>query len=533
MALQEILNKPLNKPLTAGAKYEAAIAEPIEKIGKTQQEIGEFEATKAEDLATREAGKTKAKAASTRAMREEIKTSPEMGMLKSTEEQLMNAAFVPTQDNAKDLAGLFSLINVIGFAIGRGGKGNAQSAMSAMNGMAEGYQKGRADLYKKEKDQFDTSMKALKTKSDILGRRLKEISELAAVNKQAADEDADVLFAEQGADFLKKYKEKYGLAATVEFWKQVAQAKGKATELTISEEQKKAELASKDRANKLAEQRLNLEKERQQQGTYTYVTKDGKTYAINNKNPSDIREVPIDLSDSLKVGTQPKTSGGGAAAGQIERMSNAMTQISGSIKSIADLPITTTAPVFGQKDFKGLFSAPLSALNQNISKETSQMMAGRMIGVARNLASLETGGAATGLAGLTDSIQSGISIPAGAKLHVALDRLAEMRRIVEDSSRAALASPKYNESQKRLIEENLKIVKQAIPFTLEDVRDATVAGSGKSPKVAKEDESLSFTDYINKYGVGSSKEKGGSDSSLTEEEKAELEELRTKHGRKK
>lgn len=530
MALQEILNKPLNKPLTAGAKYEAAIAEPLEKIGRTQQEIGEFQATKAQDLATREAGKTRAKATSTRAMGEEIKTSPEMGMLKTTEDELMHAAFVPTQDNAKDLAGLFSLINVIGFAIGRGGKGNAQAAMSAMNGMAEGYQKGRADLYKKEKDQFDTSMKALKTKSDILGRRLKEISELATINKQAADEDADVLFAEQGADFLRQYKQKYGLTATVEFWKQVAQAKGKATELTIAEEQKKAELAARDKANKLAELRLA----QQQQGTYTYVTKDGKTYAINTKNPSDIREVPIDLSDSLRVGTQPKAPGtGGAASGQIERMSNAMTQISGSIKSIADLPITTTAPVFGQKEFKGLFSAPLSALNQKISKETSQMMAGRMIGVARNLASLETGGAATGLAGLTDSIQQGISIPAGAKLHVALDRLAEMRRIVEDSSRAALASPKYNESQKRLIEENVEIVRRAIPFTLEDVRDATVAGSGKSPKIAKEDENLSFTDYINRYGVGSSKEKGGSDSSLTEEEKSELEELRAKHGRKK
>ena len=108
MALQETLNKPLNKPLTAGAKYEAAIAEPLEKIGKTQQEIGEFEATKAEDLSTREANKTRAKAASTRAMREEIKTSPEMGMLKTTEDELMHAAFVPTQDNAKDLAGLFS-----------------------------------------------------------------------------------------------------------------------------------------------------------------------------------------------------------------------------------------------------------------------------------------------------------------------------------------------------------------------------------------------------------------------------------------
>jgi len=321
MALQEILNKPLNKPLTAGAKYEAAIAEPIEKIGKTQQEIGEFEATKAEDLATREAGKTKAKAASTRAMREEIKTSPEMGMLKSTEEQLMNAAFVPTQDNAKDLAGLFSLINVIGFAIGRGGKGNAQSAMSAMNGMAEGYQKGRADLYKKEKDQFDTSMKALKTKSDILGRRLKEISELAAINKQAADEDADVLFAEQGADFLKKYKEKYGLAATVEFWKQVAQAKGKATELTIQEQKHKEDMAARERqhretmaasARREAARMTHQEKMAELKSVGKPVSATNERYATTVFRASN--EVLRSLELIEKIGI---TTGGGALGGVV------------------------------------------------------------------------------------------------------------------------------------------------------------------------------------------------------------------------
>jgi hypothetical protein len=227
-----------------------------------------------------------------------------------------------------------------------------------------------------------------------------------------------------------------------------------------------------------------------------------------------------------------KTSGGagGAVAGQVERMTNAMTQVSGAIQSVADLQITTTAPLFGQKDFKGLFTAPLSALNQKISKTTSQLLQGRMVGVARNLASLETGGAATGLAGLTDSIQAGISIPAGAKMHVALDRLAEMRRIVEDAGRAALSSSKYTEEQKQLIRENIKIVEKAIPFTLQDVVDAVNTTGGKSPKVPKEDQNLSFTQYVNKYGVGSA---GGSqqDSSLTEEEKAELAELRAKHGR--
>jgi hypothetical protein len=261
-----------------------------------------------------------------------------------------------------------------------------------------------------------------------------------------------------------------------------------------------------------------------------------KETAAERRHREDMAQRERQHKQTLAAQTEralAKTSGGagGAVAGQVERMTNAMTQVSGAIQSVADLQITTTAPLFGQKDFKGLFTAPLSALNQKISKTTSQLLQGRMVGVARNLASLETGGAATGLAGLTDSIQAGISIPAGAKMHVALDRLAEMRRIVEDASRAALASPKYSPEQKQLIRENLAIVEQAIPFTLKDVNEAVIAGEGKSPKIPKEDQKLSFTDYVNKYGVGSSKEKAAAASSLTEEEKAELAELKARYGR--
>ena len=183
---------------------------------------------------------------------QEIKASPEFTNLRKLEEETMGKAFIPTQDTAVDIASLYSLVNVIGMSIGAGGKQNAMQAMHAMNGMLEGYQKGRGDLYKKEKDIFDTSMKTLKTKTDILQRRLKEISELASKNAAAADQEADVLFAEQGADFLKKYKEKFGLPATVKFWEDVVKAKGKATELTLKEEETAARDAASERRHREA-----------------------------------------------------------------------------------------------------------------------------------------------------------------------------------------------------------------------------------------------------------------------------------------
>ena len=237
--------------LSAGAKYEKAIAEPLETLAGTRQEEAEFAVTQKEDVSRREAERGRKKAEASRAEVQEIKASPEFTNLRKLEEETMGKAFIPTQDTAVDIASLYSLVNVIGMSIGAGGKQNAMQAMHAMNGMLEGYQKGRGDLYKKEKDIFDTSMKTLKTKTDILQRRLKEISELASKNAAAADQEADVLFAEQGADFLKKYKEKFGLPATVKFWEDVVRALGKATELTLKEEETAAREANAERRFKL------------------------------------------------------------------------------------------------------------------------------------------------------------------------------------------------------------------------------------------------------------------------------------------
>ena len=72
--------------------------------------------------------------------------------------------FIPTEKTAGDLGLIFTLTNIIGFGIGRGAKGSAQAALSAQNGMLEGYQKGDMDAYKKQKDIFEENQKALSMK---------------------------------------------------------------------------------------------------------------------------------------------------------------------------------------------------------------------------------------------------------------------------------------------------------------------------------------------------------------------------------
>ena len=406
-------------------------------------------------------------------------------------------AFVPTKETTQDIAGLFSVISVIGSIVGGSGKMAAQRAMGAMNGMMEGYRKGKSDQYKQERNQFDANFKSMIQKHSEFRKEMEDAVKLAATNKEAGFQAAELAATRAGSDIVKAQLRKGDLMGAYKL---------------VDESQKGANEAVK------LEQKARAEEARAEQ------------------HRADMAQRERQHSESLAqrerlAAIKAETKGaGGAASGQIERMVNAMSQVSGAINSLSQLPVTTTSPVFGQKEFGGLFTAPLSALNQKMSKETSQMMQDRLTGVGRNLASLETGGAATGLADLTKSIQAGVGIPAGAKLHVALDKLAEMRRIVEDAGRAALSSSKYSEEQKQLIRENIAIVEKAIPFTLQDVVDAVNTSGGKSPKVPKEDQGLSFTQYVNKYGVGTAGG-GKQESSLTAEEKAELDELRAKHGR--
>jgi len=234
-------------PQDKGQEYLSQIEPEMEELKKSTLAKSEVETAQKEQQAQSLAKKQQALSEATSAERQAIEGSAPYQEEKTVQEQLKNAAFVPRQDNAQDLATLFSLINVLGFAIGKGGKGNAQQALAAMDGMAKGYQQGRVDLYKREKDLFDTSMKTLKTKSDVLSKQVQEIVQLAARDKQAAAEKADAVFAQEGADFYRDYAKLFGLAALAEYDKQRVSGLTKAFELKNNQENKEKEFKLRER----------------------------------------------------------------------------------------------------------------------------------------------------------------------------------------------------------------------------------------------------------------------------------------------
>lgn len=229
----------------------------IEKqIGQTQQEAGQFAATQQEFEARQKADAARQQAELVGQERQAIEGSEAYKSLEQISKEAAEARFQPSQRTAQENMALFGLINVLGFAIGAGGKGNAMQALSAMNGMVEGVRKGDMDKYTREKDVFNTNLKALHDKSQMLATQVKRITELAARDKEKARLEFEALQAEQGADFVKQYASKFGLPATLKYLEQ--QAKGAERMLQMAQQ---AETREQARVQE-AQARIEREQER-------------------------------------------------------------------------------------------------------------------------------------------------------------------------------------------------------------------------------------------------------------------------------
>ena len=163
--------------------------------------------------------------------------------------------FIPTEKTAGDLGLIFTLTTILGFAIGGGAKGSAQAALSAQNGMLEGYQKGDMDAYKKQKDIFEQNQKALAKAVEGLKYELAQAEKTASVDKDLAMAQAEKAAVTYGGDAFKEYVKKNGIPKSAEHAKSLESMSFKNLELQ--------ERLTRD-ANELTMQkaRLGLEKAR-------------------------------------------------------------------------------------------------------------------------------------------------------------------------------------------------------------------------------------------------------------------------------
>lgn len=187
--------------------------------------------------------------------------SPERQALKLARDELKNAAFVPSKDNAKDIATMFSLIGIIGMAVGGEGKLSAYNTMGAMNGMLEGYQKGRADIYKREKDIFEKNIKVLQNKVTILQTELQEALQTYRTNRELGEQQAEIAFAKAGSKIGDAILKKQGIQRAVEYIDGVSKDTSSLVALRNDQVKRAEDMAFKERQQTETE-RANKARER-------------------------------------------------------------------------------------------------------------------------------------------------------------------------------------------------------------------------------------------------------------------------------
>ena len=446
-ALKTDMSKPA--PVTAGETYMQSV-EPTLKELKTAEEQklkGEKEKAiaTAESEATRQRALTSAAEAEATALRED----PARAQYESLVQEKAGAEFIPSKENAQDLAALFSLMNVIGFAIGAGGKQNAQAAMSAMNGMLEGHQKGRADLYKQQKDIFETNQKLLDKKIDGLYKFMQENTKLYAKDKLAAEANANAKFAEEGAGFLKTYYEKYGPGPTLDYMKQLVKAKEHAADLT-------------DREKTRAEQQ-----------------------AARLQQQREANEAKL---EAARLRAEQKTDKATQQQMMAQRAVNSLGGVASALESITMLPAGTTTGILPNLQTKdGVLNYVRNNVGRKVTSREAEILNTLFTGVGRNLASIEASGAATGLAELSKQMQSGIYINAGVDdpYKVAI-KLADIRRIATENIRPAIESGLMPKGQAETAAKLVERIEKAIPYTTADVVRAATKGKTTLGEKAEE-----------------------------------------------
>ena len=345
-------------------------------------------------------------------------------------------AFIPTKDSVNDIAGLFSVIGVIGMLVGGGGKMAGQRAMGAMNGMMEGYRKGRADLYKQQRNEFDANFKTMLQKHQEFRKEMEDAVKLAATNKDAGMAAAEEAATKAGSDIVKAQLRKGDLMGAYKL---------------VDESQKGAEEALKLEAK--ARDAEATEKFRREQS------------AANAAIRKEIAEL--------------KAQGSGKATQQAFIAQRAVTALQGAastMESVMKLPAGSTAgflPNLSTKD--GMFNFVRNAAGRKVSASEAKSIETLYSGLSRYLATIEASGTAVGLVGLTQQLEK-LQPKAGDTVGDTALKLADIRRISTEAVSAMVNSGLLPKQAGDAAQVQVERMEKAIPFTTNDVVEAMYGG---------------------------------------------------------
>lgn len=316
--------------------------------------------------------------------------------------------YIPTQDNAQDIASMFGLIGVIGSVLGAagGGKQSGLTAMGAMTGMLDGWQQGKKDLYEKNRADFEESLKDMEAKQKSLIDAYNRNLALLPYDAAKANSEMQIDLAKFSSPLIAKQFQVQGWDAL------------------------------------------------------------GKTIDSLIKAQTDLEKLRFEQEKATMPG-----GGRGSIYGTLytNNLATAANEISASIQNITTAPAATSG-LFQGRNTTGLMDAPLGVLTNKLTTQATQMYNNEMQSLGRNIARIQAGGRQPPESTQKD-FENQFTIRENDGPGTVLEKLARARQATERAIQVQIVSPLATPALVQIYAQILTQIKQDIPFTVEDVNN--------------------------------------------------------------
>jgi hypothetical protein len=465
-----------------GVKTENIDAKIIQNLADQSQ----FQAQQAKQKAESEAQGLRELDTSKKALEKSLYESTSYKTIQEKSRELAEkSTFNPDQQNAQTLAAVFSIIGAAGFLLGGNNKNTAKAALSAMNGMAEGYSKGRDQYAKDQRLAFDANQKALRGTLDSLEKAFTYEIEQNKGNIESATRNAKIAALERDASFINDNIDKYGLVSTLEQLrsnkkqldtvlgalqkKEDAYAAEMQKEWFANESKKAISAAAQERVRYQEQERTAREQERRQDQERRDIERREDTQRFQRERDQFRLENRPERGQGR---VQPSSGAGGAVQFRYNSaMVNAGNQLAIEVGNAADLPAIAAPPGLAEvltNPSKGLSDAGRAFLSQKITQPESRAMQQIFAGMQRAMTTIEASGRPSGA---TESAikEFGKTLPRAGdnKINTYLF-LAQTRQVMEILEKDLKAAGATEEQIKQAIAAR-KEVEDVISWTVKDV----------------------------------------------------------------
>jgi len=467
MALADTLKTDMGKPPVT--EKPAAVKPSTDLIGQLQPGYEELKKRAADyEAKTKAAGEAEVK------QREMLPSAlkqydvEERAQRKPLEEGL---TFKPDMSYMRDVSNLFMIVGMLGaFIGGKGSTSAAANSQAALTGMMQGLVKGDDAEYARQKAVFDENSKYLSKQVEDIKEAFKQHREDAIKNGIAyGDSELSQAFNASGADSFKALNDAKGSKAAFDAFKSVNDTHDKMIETaTRLEEQKRRDTqAELDRREARAE-RMAMFAERQKGGRASVLLQ-----------------------------------------GRAENIREAITQVAADVKNISKFPKGTVLSAFsGMTGQEGdtLYRSLSNTFARAVSDKESRMLQQLVSGLEQNMASALGGGYATSIAkGRVEAYKAQVP-KAGDSAEIAANFLARVRQEMNILAENFPTKPGATEGMVKAVEKANNDINEAVPFTVDDVLEATFNKGGKPIPTAEDrkrgqSNPTSRQNFIRHFGV--------------------------------